>query len=169
VQLLQPALGLIFWTAVIFIIVFFILRKYAWRPILEALDRREKTIDDALKAAEKTKEDMAKMNSEHEALLQQAKQERIAIIGEANKVKEQIIAEAREKAGGEATKIIEQARRDIENRRMEALIDVKNEIGSMVVLISEKVLRRELSSKPEQEAYISRLANDLAQNNPNTN
>jgi F-type H+-transporting ATPase subunit b len=167
VQLLQPALGLIFWTAIIFLIVFFLLRKYAWRPILEALDRREKTIDDALKMAEKTKEEMASMKSEHEALLQQAKQERIAIIGEANKVKEQIIAEAREKAGSEATKIIEDARRDIENRRMEALIDVKNEIGSMVVLVAEKVLRRELKDKSEQEAYIGRLANDLAQNNTN--
>lgn len=164
-QLLQPALGLVFWTTVIFIIVFFLLKKYAWKPILEALDRREKTIDDALRIAERTKEDMKKMRSEHEALLQQAKQERIAIIGEANKVKEQIIAEAREKAGSEATKIIEQARRDIENRRMEALIDVKNEIGSMVVLIAEKVLRRELTNKTEQEAYIGRLANDLAQDN----
>ena len=160
-QLLTPAIGLIFWTTLIFLIVLYLLRKFAWKPILKALDDREHTIDDALKTAARTKEEMANLKSEHEALLQQARQERMSIIGEANKVKEQIINEAREKANAEAAKIMEETRRDIENRKMEAIIDVKNEIGNMVVDVAEKVLRRQLDNKPEQESYIRRLADDL--------
>jgi len=164
-ELLTPGIGLIFWNTLLFLVVLFLLRKFAWKPILQALDNREKTIDDSLKTAERTKEEMVNLKSEHENLLQLARQERLVILGEANKVKEQIINEARERAGAEAAKIMEETRRDIENRKMEALIDVKNQIGSMVVDVAEKVLRRELSNKQEQEAYIGRLANDLTQNN----
>ena len=164
-ELLTPGIGLIFWNTLIFLLVLFLLRKYAWKPILKALDDREETIDNSLKTAERTKEEMVNLKSEHESLLQQARQERLAILGEANKVKEQIIAEAREKASAEAEKIMEETRRDIENRKMEAIINIKNQIGSMVVDVAEKVLRRELSNKQEQEGYIRRLADDLAQNN----
>ena len=160
-ELLTPALGLIFWTALVFLIVLFLLKKYAWKPILKALDDREKTIDDALRTAERTKEEMANLKSEHEALLQEAKQERMSIIREANRVKEEIVNEARTKAGAEAARIMDETRRDIENRKMEAIIDVKNQIGSMVVDVAEKVLRRELENKTEQENYIRRLADDL--------
>lgn len=164
-QLLTPGLGLIFWNTLIFLVVLILLRKYAWKPILKALDDREKTIDDSLKTAERTKEEMNALKSEHEEMLQQAKQERMAIIGEANRIKEQIITEAKEKAGAEAAKITEDARREIENRKMEAIVDVKNQIGAMVVEMSEKVLRKQLENKTEQEEYIRRLADDIARNN----
>jgi len=156
-QLLTPGLGLIFWTALIFLVVLFILKKYAWKPILQALDDRENTIDNALKTAERTKEEMANLKSEHEALLQQAKQERMVILKEAKDVKDQIIGEARVKAKEEAAKIMEEARNDIENRKMEAITAVKNAVGNMVVGIAEKVLLRELKEKKSQEEYINEL------------
>lgn len=164
-ELLTPGIGLIFWNTLIFLLVLFLLRKYAWKPILKALDDREETIDNSLKTAERTKEEMNQLKSEHEELLHQAKQERMIIIGEANRIKEQIITEAREKASADAAKITEDARREIENRKMEAIIDVKNQIGAMVVEMSEKVLRKQLDNRPEQESYIRRLADDLTQNN----
>lgn len=164
-ELLTPGIGLIFWNTLIFLVVLFLLRKYAWKPILKALDDREETIDNSLRTAERTKEEMNQLKSEHEELLQQAKQERMIIIGEANRIKEQIITEAREKASADAAKITEDARREIENRKMEAIIDVKNQIGAMVVEMSEKVLRKQLDNRTEQESYIRRLADDLTQNN----
>ncbi|MCS6992171.1 MAG: F0F1 ATP synthase subunit B [Chitinophagales bacterium] len=163
-QLLQPGLGLMFWTLVVFLIVLFILRRYAWRPILQALDQRQAAIDEALKAAERTRQEMANLKSEHEALLQQARQERIAILGEANRAKERIIAEAREKAAAEAARLMEEARRDIENRKMEALVDLKNQIGNMVVDVAEKVLRHQLANREEQEELIRKLTAELTRN-----
>ncbi|HYV93402.1 MAG TPA: F0F1 ATP synthase subunit B [Chitinophagales bacterium] len=159
-QLLTPALGLIFWTALIFLIVLFILKKYAWGPILKALDVREHTIDDALKTAERTKQEMANLKSEHEALLAQAKQERMNIIREANQIKEQIVTDARDKAKEEASRIMNENLREIDNRKMEAITDLKNQVGDMVLQISEKILRRELSDKPKQEDYINQLINE---------
>ena len=159
-QLLTPALGLIFWTALIFLTVLFILKKYAWKPILKALDDREHTIDNALKTAERTKQEMLNMKSEHEALLAQAKQERMSIIREANQIKEQIVTEARDKAREEASRIMSENLHEIENRKMEAIVDLKNQVGNMVLGVSEKILRRELSDKPKQEAYINELINE---------
>src|SRR6185295_8356365 len=154
-QLLTPALGLIFWTALIFLVVLFLLKKYAWKPILEALDEREHTIDDALRTAERTPQEMANLKSEHEALLMQAKQERMNIIREANQIKEQIVTDARDKAKEEASRIMNENLREIDNRKMEAITDLKNQVGDMVLQISEKILRRELSDKPKQEDYIN--------------
>lgn len=159
-QLLTPALGLIFWTALIFLTVLFILKKYAWKPILKALDDREHSIDDALKTAERTKEEMLNMKSEHEALLAQAKQERMSIIREANQIKEQIVTEARDKAREEASRIMKENLLEIENRKMEAITDLKNQVGNMVIEVSEKILRRELSEKQKQEDYINQLINE---------
>src|ERR1700753_4037504 len=119
-ELLKPELGLIFWTALIFIVVLFLLPKSAWKPILKALDDREKTIDDALKTAERTKEEMAKLNAEHEKLLNEARQERSQILKEAKDMKDAIINEARDKAKVEGSKLIEEAKREIENQKMAA-------------------------------------------------
>ncbi len=160
-ELLKPDLGLMFWTLLVFLIILFILRRFAWKPILHALDQREAAIDNALKMAEKTRQEMAQLKSEHEALLHQARQERIAILSEANKAKERILAEARERASAEAARILEEARRDIENRKMEALVDVKNQIGNMVVDVAEKVLRRQLARNAEQEELIRKLIQEI--------
>jgi F-type H+-transporting ATPase subunit b len=166
-QLLTPAIGLIFWTLVAFLLTFFILKKYAWPAIINGLKEREKTIADALASAELVKKEMAQLKSENEALMAQAREERAQMLKEAKETKDKIINEAKEQAKIEANKIIVDANNAIQNQKMAALTDVKNQIGNMVVEVSEKVIRRQLNNAAEQEAYIRQLAEDLTTNNRN--
>ena len=166
-QLLTPAIGLIFWTLVAFLLTFFILKKFAWPAIINGLKEREKTIADALASAELVKKEMAQLKSENEALMAQAREERAQMLKEAKETKDKIINEAKEQAKIEANKIIVDANNAIQNQKMAALTDVKNQIGNMVVEVSEKVIRRQLNNAAEQEAYIRQLADDLTTNNRN--
>ena len=160
-DLLLPGFGLLFWTLLAFAIVFFILKKYAWKPILNSLDKREKTIADSLATAEKVKAEMAQLKNENEVLMAQAREERSQLLKEAKEAKDRIISEAKEQAKTEANKIFTEANAAINNQKMAALTDVKNQIGNMVIEVAEKVIRRELSSKAEQEGYIRKLADEL--------
>jgi F-type H+-transporting ATPase subunit b len=163
-KLLLPEFGLLIWTLLAFLIVFFILGKYAWPAIVKGLKDRESGIADALATAERVKAEMAQLKSENEALLAQAREERAAILKEARDIKEKIINEAKEQAKTTTEKILNDAQEAIERRKMAALIEVKNEIGQMVVGISEKILRRELQDKSEQEKYIKQLAEEVRLN-----
>ncbi|HET7001175.1 MAG TPA: F0F1 ATP synthase subunit B [Puia sp.] len=163
-KLLLPEFGLLIWTLLAFIIVFFILGKYAWPAIVKGLRDRESGITDALATAERVKAEMAQLKSENEALLAQAREERAIMLKEARDTKDKIINEAREQAKVTADKILTDAQAMIEQRRMAALIEVKNEIGMIVVEISEKILRRQLDNLPEQERYIKQLAEEVKLN-----
>jgi F-type H+-transporting ATPase subunit b len=160
-ELLLPALGYFVWTLVAFLIVFFILKKFAWKPILSSLSEREKNIADSIATAEKVKLEMAQMKSENEALMAKAREERSQMLKEAKELKDKIINEAKEQAKAEAGKILADAQASIEQQKNAALTDVKNVIGNMVIEVTEKVIRRELASKAEQENYIRTLANEL--------
>jgi F-type H+-transporting ATPase subunit b len=160
-DLLTPSFGLIFWTLLAFLIVFFILKKFAWAPILEALGEREKTIADSLATAERVKAEMAQLKSENEALLIQAREERAIMLKEAKETKDKIISEAKEQAKTEANKIFSDANAALENQKMAALTDVKNQIGKMVIEVTEKVIRKQLENKADQETFIRKLADDL--------
>jgi F-type H+-transporting ATPase subunit b len=164
-QLLTPAFGLIFWTLIAFLGAFFILKKFAWPAIINGLNEREKTIADSLATAERVKQEMATLKSENEALMIQAREERAQMLKEAKDTKDKIINEAKEQAKLEANKIIVDANNAIQNAKMAALTDVKNQIGNMVVEVAEKVIRRELNSNGDQEAYIRKLADDLTTKN----
>lgn len=163
-KLLLPEFGLLIWTLLAFLIVFFILGKYAWPAIVKGLRDRESGITDALATAERVKAEMAQLKSENEALLAQAREERATILKEARDTKDIIINEAKEQAKTIAEKIITDAQDAIERKKMAALIEVKNEIGLLVVGISEKILRRELQDKPSQEKYIKQLAEEVKLN-----
>jgi F-type H+-transporting ATPase subunit b len=163
-KLLLPEFGLLIWTLLAFLIVFFILGKFAWPAIVKGLRDRESGITDALASAERVKAEMAQLKSENEALLAQAREERAVMLKEARDTKDKIINEAREQAKIAADKILTDAQGIIEQRRMAALIDVKNEIGMIVVEISEKILRRQLDNLPEQERYIKQLAEEVKLN-----
>jgi len=163
-DLLTPSFGLIIWTLLAFLVVFFILKKYAWPAITKGLNEREQGIADALSTAEKVKAEMAEMKSEHEALLAQAREERAQILKEARETKEKIINESKEAAKLEASKIMAESLAAIEAQKMAAVTDVKNQIGKMVVEVSEKILRRELNNKPDQEAHIKGLVNEVKLN-----
>jgi F-type H+-transporting ATPase subunit b len=160
-QLLTPALGLLVWTFVAFLIVFFILKKYAWPAIVGGLKKREEAIANSLASAEKIKAEMATMKSENEALLASAREERALLLKEARDTKDKIINESKEMAKVEANKIILDAQAAINIQKMAALTEVKNQVGKLVIEVSEKVLRKELGNKEAQEAHIKGLVDSV--------
>lgn len=155
--LLNPDLGLIAWTLLAFLVVLFVLGKYAWKPIIKSLQERETSIADSIATAEKVKAEMAQLQRDNESLLAQAREERAAMLKEARETGDKMIQEAREQAKTEAAKILADASLAIQNQKMAALTDVKNQVGTLVVEVAEKVLRRELAQKADQEAYIREL------------
>jgi F-type H+-transporting ATPase subunit b len=163
-ELLLPKLGLILWTLVAFIIVLYILGKYAWKPILKSLDDREKNISDSILSAENMKKEMAKMQSENEALLAKAREERSQMMREAKDIRDKMIQDAKDKARKETNKIVADAQDVINQQKMAAITDLKNQVGNLVLEISEKVLRRELNNKEDQEKYIQQLAQNVELN-----
>jgi len=163
-ELLLPGIGLIFWTLVAFLIVFFILRKFAWKPILTSLKERETSIAAAISSADKLKAEMALMQSQNESLLAQAREERSTIIKEAKETSNKMINDAKDKAKHEYDRILADAQLAIEHQKNAALTEVKNQVGKLVIEVSEKVLRRELANKNEQEVYIKQLAETVKLN-----
>jgi F-type H+-transporting ATPase subunit b len=130
-QLVTPAIGLMFWTIVIFVLLLLILKKFAWKPILKAVDDRNNSIKDALSSAEKAKEEMEQLSADNDKILTEARMERDSIIKEAREIKEKTISEAKSKASKEAEKIIIDANHQIKNVHMKAMIDLINVISDI--------------------------------------
>ncbi len=160
-ELVTPGIGLLFWMLLSFSIVLWILKKFAWKPILTALDERENTIDEALKSAEKAKAEMAKLKADNEKIIADAKLERDNLLKEAREVKEQIIADAKTKAGEEAEKIIATAKENIENEKNAAINEIKNSIATLSIDIAEKILRQTLQDKAEQKKLVEQYLEDV--------
>jgi F-type H+-transporting ATPase subunit b len=163
-ELVKPAFGLVFWMSVSFLIILFLLKKFAWPVILKALDERERTIADALNAAQKAKEEMAKLTADNERLLQEARNQRDLILKEARDAKDSIINEARTKAVEEADRLRRQAREDIQSEKMAAINDMKNLVAELSLEIAEKVIRQELSSDAKQKELVNDLLNGVKVN-----
>lgn len=163
-KLLTPEFGLLIWTLLAFLIVFFILRKLAWPAIIQGLNERESTIADALASAQRVKEEMAQLKSENEALLAKAREERALLLKEARETKDRIIGEAKEQAKEEAAKIMAETQVAIQAQKMAALTEVKNQMGKLVIEVSEKVLRKQLENASAQEAHIQGLVNEVKLN-----
>lgn len=160
-DLLLPGLGLLFWTLLSFGMVFFLLKKFAWKTIIESLDQRESGIADALASAQKVKAEMAQLKSENEALMAEAREERAMMLKEAKLAKDKMISDAKDQAKADAAKIIADAHAAIETEKMAAITDVKNQIGNMVIEITEKVLHKQLENKADQQQQIQRMASEL--------
>jgi F-type H+-transporting ATPase subunit b len=158
---LIPEFGLLFWTLLAFLIVFFILKKFAWPAIVKGLTDRENSITESLATAEKVKNEMAQLKNDNEALLVRAREERAQLLKEAKEIKDKIVNDAKDEAKFQASKIIADAQATIHQQKMAAL---KNQIGNLVIETSEKVLRKELSNKAEHENYIKTLANEVKLN-----
>lgn len=163
-DLLLPHLGLIFWTLLAFLIVFFILKKFAWSAIINGLNERESNIADSIAAAERMKKEMAQLQSDNEALLTAAREERATMLKEAKEIKDKMINDAKNEAKLQAAKIIADANASIQQQKMSAMTEIKNQVGQLVIEVSEKVLRRELADKSKQESYIQDLAKDIKLN-----
>ena len=163
-KLIQPEIGLIFWMTVSFLIVMFLLKKFAWKPILKALSEREDNIEEALNTAKKAKEEMIALKSDNERLLNEARAERDKMLKEARDTKDAIIAEAKGKAQAEANKIMASAREAINNEKMAAITELKNQVAKMSIEIAEKILRHELSHDEKQKALVENLLRDISLN-----
>lgn len=160
-KLLTPEMGLLVWTLLAFLVVFFILAKFAWPAIIKGLRERENTIASSLETAERVKAEMAQLKSENEALLAKAREERAEMLKEARETKDKIINEAKDQAKAEAAKIMIETQAAIEAQKMAAITDVKNQVGKLVVEVSEKVLRRELTNKDSQQEHIKSLVDEV--------
>jgi len=163
-ELLTPELGLFVWTTIAFLALLFILKKYAWKPILTSLGEREKGIADSISTAERVKSEMSQLKSENEKLMADAREERAAMMKEAKELKERIVSEAKEQAKAEANKIIVDANLQIQQQKMAAMTEVKNEIGALAVEVAGKILRKQLGSTEGQEAYMSMMSGDIKLN-----
>ena len=148
--------GLIIWTTIIFTLLLIDLKKFAWKPILNAVDERNKSINDALKAADSAKEEMALLNSDNERILSEARNERDILLKEGREMKEVILNEAKEKANFEADKILFLAKEQINNEKMKAITELKNQVAEMSIDIAEKILKSELSDKNKQKELIEK-------------
>ncbi len=163
-QLLLPDLGLLVWTLLAFLVVFFLLKKFAWPAIIKGLNEREEGIATSLATAEKVKLEMAQLKNDNEALLVKAREERAALLKEAKETKDKMINDAKDEAKVAAAKIVAEAQSSINHQKMAALTEIKNQVGNLVIEVSEKVLRKELSNKAEQESYIKQLAEEAKLN-----
>ena len=148
--------GLIIWTTIIFTLLLIVLKKFAWKPILNSVDERNKSIEEALKAADKAKEEMALLNADNERILQEARVERDALLKEAREIKNSIINEAKEQANTEAEKILTSTKDQISNEKMKALTELKNQVAELSIEMTEKILKLELSDAVKQKEFISK-------------
>ncbi|RZJ71998.1 F0F1 ATP synthase subunit B [Flavobacterium sp.] len=156
--------SLIFWTTLIFVIFFILLKKFAWKPILGAVKTREESINNALKAAETARQEMVALQSKNEEALQLARQERDAMMKEAREIKEKMIADAKAEASAESAKLIEQAKAAINAEKNAAMADIKAQVSSLSLEIAEKLLKDELSNKDSQMKLVDKLLADAKLN-----
>jgi len=154
IDLLSAPLGTFVWTSVAFLIVAFLLKKMAWKPILNSLREREEFIDKSLKSAEEAKAQMSQLKSDNEKLLAEARTEREKILKEARELKEGILADARKTANEEGDRIVGAARAEIEKEKANAMSDIRKQVAALSVEIAEKILKSELDDQSKQEALI---------------
>lgn len=160
-ELVTPSIGLIVWQTLAFLLLVFLLGKFAWKPVLGAIKERERSIDDALEAAKKAKEEMARLTNENESLLKEARAERDVILKEAKQLKDQIVSDAKASAQAEGAKLIEKAKQEIDSQKAAALAEVKNQVAELSLQIAEKVLNKQLEDQKKQEALVSDLLKEV--------
>lgn len=163
-ELVKPDLGLVVWMTISFLIVVLILRKFAWGPILGALKDRETSIEQALNAAKKAKDEVANLKAENEKILQEARNERDKMLREARDTKESIINEARSRASVEADRMVTIARETIQNEKMAAITELKNQVATLSIEIAEKVIRQQLSDDQKQKQLVQDLLKEVKVN-----
>jgi F-type H+-transporting ATPase subunit b len=163
-DLFSPSIGLIVWSTIVFLLLFFILAKFAWKPVMAAIKEREQFIDDALNKAELAKQEMARLTSQNEDLMKQARADRDEILKEAKLLKDNIVNEAKTSAQAEGNKLIEKARIEIENQKKAALAELKGQVSSLSLDIAERVLRSQLDDKAKQQDLVNNLLKDVELN-----
>jgi F-type H+-transporting ATPase subunit b len=153
-ELLTPALGLFFWTLVIFTIIFLVLKKFAWKPILKGLKDREEFIDNSLQAAEKARKDMELLSADNEKLLNEARLERDKVLKEAKEIGENLIAQAKTKADVEGKRLIANAQDAINKEKEAAKAEIKDLVATLSIEMAEKILKKKFENPAEQEQLV---------------
>ena len=156
--------GLFFWQLILFVLLLLLLRKYAWGPILNAVNDREEGIKNALAAAENAKKEMQNVTADSERLLKEARAERESMLKEAREIKDKIVADAKEQSKIEGDKMIKQAQAAIEGEKKAALADIKNPVATLSLDIAEKVIKEQLSSKDKQLKLVEDMLGDIKLN-----
>ncbi|TPV34982.1 F0F1 ATP synthase subunit B [Paucihalobacter ruber] len=163
-DLVTPGLGLVFWSVITFLVLLFILRKFAWNPILGAVSEREEGIKNALASAENARKEMENLQADNERILKEARAEREAMLKEARDMKNKMIADAREEAQVQANNMIAQAQAAIESEKKSAMAELKKQVANLSVEIAEKVVRAELSNKDKQMTLVESMLGDAKLN-----
>jgi len=164
-QLLENfSLDLFIKQTILFLILIGLMVKFAWKPILNALNDREEGIQNALDEADKARQEMQNLKSDNEKILKEARAERDAMLKDAREIKNNMIAEAKDDAKAQADKIIEQAKTTIQNEKLAAITDLKNQVADLSINIAEKVVKEQLSNKDKQEKLVASMLNDVKLN-----
>ncbi len=163
-DLIQPAVGQMVWASLVFVILLFLLAKFAWKPILKAVNEREKSIAESIALADSTKAEMKQLQAQNETLLRDARIERDNMIKDATETGKRIIQESKETAKIEFEKIVAEAQEVIKSEKSAALADLKTQVASLSLEIAEKVIKGELASNDKQKALADKLAGDISLN-----
>ncbi|MEY4288005.1 MAG: hypothetical protein RLZZ30_93 [Bacteroidota bacterium] len=163
-DLILPDLGLLFWTGIVFCCLLFLLAKFAWKPILNAVNAREQKISEALELAVKTQAEMKALKAENDQILKEARAERDSILKEAKDAANHMIEDAKTKSKVEAQKIVDAARLNINSEKAAAIAEIKTHVATLAIEIAEKVVRGELASDEKQKALAEKLAGDIQMN-----
>ena len=156
------SLGLFFWQTLLFVALLLLLKKFAWKPILDAVNERETSIKDSLSAAEKARDDMEAVQADNKRILKEARAERDALLAEAKTASVQIVNQAKEDAKAASDKITAQAQETIQNEKIAAINELKGQVASLSIDIAEKVLQAELKDKATQEQLVAQLVSEIA-------
>tara|TARA_B100001059_G_scaffold141805_1_gene141771 strand:+ start:291 stop:785 length:495 start_codon:yes stop_codon:yes gene_type:complete len=163
-DLVTPEFGLIFWTSITFLVLLFILKKFAWKPILGAVSEREKGIKDALTSAVEARKEMENLQADNERILKEARAEREAMLKDARELKNKMIDDAKQDAKIEANKLITQAQAAIEAEKKATIADLKSQVAQISISIAEKVVREELSNTEKQEKLVESMLDNATLN-----
>lgn len=157
--MIEPGIGLLFWMTLTFGILLFLLAKFAWKPIMAAINEREVTIVDSLNQAKLAKQEVENLKAENEIIIREAKIQRDQILKEAREIKDRIVGEAKDAAKAEGDKMIESARQTIQAEKSAAVADIKSQIGTLSVSIAESILKQKLDNDGAQDALVANILN----------
>lgn len=153
--------GLFVWQTLLFLLLLYLLYRFAWKPILNAINDREEGIKNALAAAEEAKKEMQNVTADSEKLLKEARGEREAMLKEAREIKEKMVADAREQAKQEGDKLITQAKATIDSEKKAAVAEIKTQVADLSVQIAEKILKEQLANKDKQLKLVDDMLGDI--------
>ena len=160
----QFEFGLFFWQILIFVGLILLLKKFAWKPILDAVNDREQGIKDALLSAENARKEMENLQADNLRILNEARAERDAMLKEAREMKEKMIADSKNEAQMQGQKMIEQAKAAIEGEKNAAMAELKSQVSTLSLSIAEKLLKEELSNKESQTKLVEKMLGDVKLN-----